>query len=88
MGTNWWDVVLSLQDGLALAVHVLLSQGGFVAIAAEEQGKGNGPKGFAPPIRPIPETQLVPRNWNADPTAITFRYQHPSRRGKEYQVCR
>lgn len=72
------------QDALALAVHVVLMSEGFVAMAAEESG--NGPKGFAPPVRPVPESRLLPSGWNADPTAVTLTYRHDHLKGRDIKV--
>lgn len=68
-----------------MAVHALLLREGFSCIAVEEQN-GKGPKGFAPPVRVVPENKLVPPRWNADPGACTFQYRHSAKPGKEFQV--
>lgn len=65
-------------------MHVLLLSEGLVAMAAEE--RQGGPKGFAPPIRPLPEARLVPSQWNADPTAVAFTYRHDKLRGRDIRV--
>lgn len=76
---------INKQEAIVLAVHALLLREGFSCIAVEEQN-GKGPKGFAPPVRVVPESKLVPPRWNADTGACTFQYRHNTKPGKEFQV--
>ena len=72
------------QDALALALHIILLLEGFICYAEEEE-KG-GPTGFAPPIRAVPESRLVPAKWNADPSNIGFTYRHSGLPDKDIKV--
>lgn len=71
---------------MALALHIILLLEGFVCYAEEEE-KG-GPTGFAPPVRAVPETRLVPSTWNADPLNIALNYRHSGLRDKEMKVSK
>lgn len=45
----------------ALAVHCLLLSEGFVCTGQDD--KAGAVKGFAPPVRDVPEDKLVPDRW-------------------------
>lgn len=72
------------KDALALAVHVLLQEEGFVCYGEEEQ-KG-GSTGFAAPIRPVLRSRLVPPRWNADPANVCFTYRHDGLKGRDIKL--
>lgn len=77
-------LVKGRKDALALAVHLVLLGRGFLCYAEEEE-KG-GPTGFAPPIRPIPPSRMVPSRWNDDPTNICLAYRHAGLGDREVQL--
>lgn len=72
------------KDALALAVHAIMLEEGFACFAEEEQ-KG-GPTGFAPPIRAVPASKLVPPAWNADPANVCLMYRHDRLKGRDLTV--
>ncbi len=72
------------KDALALAVHVVLLAEGFVCYAKEEE-KG-GPTGFAPPVRAVTPSRLVPATWNADPANVCLTYRHDRLRGRDLKL--
>lgn len=72
------------KDSLALAVHVLLLEEGFVCYGEDEQ-KGS-PTGFAPSIRPVSRSRLVPPRWNADPANVCFTYRHDMLKGRDIKL--
>lgn len=73
------------KDALALAVHAIMLEEGF-ACFAEEEHKG-GPTGFAPPVRAVPLSKLVPAGWNADPANVCLTYRHDRLKGRDLNVC-
>lgn len=73
------------KDALALAVHAIMLKEGFTCFAEEEQ-KG-GPTGFAPPVRAVPPSKLVPAGWNADPANVCLTYRHDRLKGRDLKVC-
>lgn len=66
----------------ALALHCLLVSEGFVCTGQDD--KAGAIKGFAPPVRDVPEEKLVPDNWDADGAVVSFRYRLPATPGKVY----
>lgn len=72
------------KDALALAVHAIMLDDGFACFAEEEQ-KG-GPTGFAPPIRAVTPSKLVPAGWNADPANVCLTYRHDRLKGRDLKV--
>lgn len=70
---------------LALVLHCLLLEKGFIATHVEDSGKP-ALRGFAPPVRDLPNGQLVPPQWNQQKGVASFTYRHPSLNGKEHQL--
>eukprot|EP00752_Nemacystus_decipiens_P007796 g6963.t1 len=66
----------------ALAVHCLLVVEGFVCTGQDD--KAGAIKGFAAPVRDVPLDKLVPDRWDADQSAVSFRYRRPDHPGKVY----
>ncbi|CAM9243007.1 unnamed protein product [Ectocarpus sp. 4 AP-2014] len=66
----------------ALALHCLLLTEGFVCTGQDD--KAGAIKGFAAPVRDVPQEKLVPDRWDADLSAVSFRYRRPDCTGKVY----
>jgi PI31 proteasome regulator N-terminal len=56
-------------ESLALALHCFMLQSGFVCTGTDE---GAAVSGFAPPVRDVPEGQVVPKDWNSVAGAIRY----------------
>eukprot|EP00903_Cladosiphon_okamuranus_P012858 g12012.t2 len=72
----------SALHAAALAVHCLLVVEGFVCTGQDD--KAGSIKGFAAPVRDVPADKLVPDRWDADQSAVSFRYRRPDKPGKVY----
>ena len=71
---------LSRPGALALAVHCLALDHGFLCTGgSSDDGSSNpGPSGFAPAIRSVAASSLVPRDWtSSDGTTFSCRYIFP-----------
>ncbi|CAM9141548.1 unnamed protein product [Discosporangium mesarthrocarpum] len=67
---------------VALALHCLLVDAHFIP-TAKEKGAGEV-KGFAPPIRDVPEDKLVPSDWDMENSAVCFQYRRPDQSSATY----
>ncbi|CAM9901008.1 unnamed protein product [Pylaiella littoralis] len=72
----------SALHAAALALHCLLMAEGCICTGQDD--KAGAIKGFAAPVRDVSEEKLVPDRWDADPTAVSFRYRRPEQPGKVY----
>jgi hypothetical protein len=71
----------SHTEAVFLSLHCCLKELGFDCIAAAHE---SSVAGFAPPMKELPKTKLVPDGWNANPTAFSLLYKHKSKAGKHF----